>query len=50
MMNKVYLTLEKDGFYGAYYENKNRAGKAMIFVPGNTIDDRMAVAGVKWLH
>lgn len=50
MMNKVYLTLEKDGFYGAYYENKNRAGKAMIFVPGNTIDDGMAVAGVKWLH
>lgn len=49
-MKKVYFTLEKDGFYGAYFENKKTTDKSMILMIGDAIDDRMAVSAVKWIH
>lgn len=49
-MKREYFTVEKDGFYGAYFANKNISNKAMIVMLGDAIDDRMAIAGVKWLH
>lgn len=49
-MKKVYFVPEKDGFYGAYFENRTKTDKAMILMLGDAIDDRMAVSGVKWLH
>ena len=49
-MKRIYFTLEKDGFYGAYFENKKKTDKAMILMLGDAIDDRMAVSGVKWIH
>lgn len=49
-MKKIYFTPEKDGFYGAYFENKKKTDKAMILMLGDAIDDRMAVSGVKWIH
>lgn len=49
-MKKTYFTPEKDGFYGAYYENEKETDKVMILMLGDAIDDRMAVSGVKWIH
>lgn len=49
-MKKIYLVPEKDGFYGAYFENGEKTDKAMILMLGDAIDDRMAVSGVKWIH
>lgn len=49
-MRKMYFTLEKNGFYGAYFENREKTDKAMILMLGDAIDDRMAVSGVKWIH
>lgn len=49
-MKKEYFSIEKDGFYGAYYENRSRTDRCMIAMLGDAIDDRMAVSGVKWLH
>lgn len=49
-MKRIYFTLEKDGFYGAYFENEKKTDKAMILMLGDAIDDRMALSGVKWIH
>ncbi len=49
-MRRLYFTPEKDGFYGAYFENKKKTDKAMILMLGDAIDDRMAISGVKWIH
>lgn len=47
-MKRTYFNVEKDGFFGAYYENPKASGKAMILMLGDDIDDRMVIAGVKW--
>lgn len=44
-MKKLYFTPEKDGFYGAYFENQKKTDKAMILMLGDAIDDRMAASG-----
>jgi len=49
-MKKIYFTPEKDGFYGAYFENEKKTDKAMILMLGDAVDDRMALSGVKWIH
>lgn len=49
-MNRSFLEVEKDGFYGAYYPNSAQCTKVMILMLGDAIDDRMAVSGVKWAH
>lgn len=49
-MKREYFSVEKDGFYGAYYENRKKTDRCMIAMLGDAIDDRMAVAGVKWLQ
>lgn len=47
-MDRLYFNVEKDGFFGAYYENPKASDKAMILMLGDDIDDRMVIAGVKW--
>ena len=49
-MKKVYYSVEKEGFYGAYFESKDPLNRCMIAMLGDAIDDRMAVSAVKWLH
>lgn len=49
-MNRSFLEIEKDGFYGAYYPNPAQSTKVMILMLGDAIDDRLAVSGVKWAH
>jgi hypothetical protein len=49
-MNRRFLEVEKDGFYGAYYPNDAQSAKVMILMLGDAVDDRMAVSGVKWAH
>ena len=49
-MKKVYYSVEKEGFYGAYFESKDPSNRCMIAMLGDAIDDRMAVSAVKWLH
>lgn len=49
-MKRTYFTPEKDGFYGAYFENRKKSDKVMILMLGDAVDDRMAVSGVKWIH
>lgn len=49
-MQRTYYSPETDGFYGAYYPCPTIADKAVICMLGDSIDDRMATSGVKWLH
>ena len=49
-MKRDYFSMEQDGFYGAYYENPIRTDRCMIALLGDSIDDHMAVSGVKYLH
>ena len=49
-MDKQYFDPGKDGFYGAYYPNKEKSEHVMITMLRDFSDDRMAVSGVKWLH
>ena len=49
-MNKLCFNVEKDGFYGAYFKCEKDSNRAMILMLGDNIDDRMAIAGVKWMH
>ena len=49
-MNKLYFNVEKDGFYGAYFKCEKNSNRAMILMLGDNIDDRMAIAGAKWMH
>ncbi|MDF2989118.1 MAG: hypothetical protein K0R50_4628 [Eubacterium sp.] len=49
-MNKTFLDIGEDGFYGAYYPNHEESTRAIILMLGDAVDDRMAVSGVKWFH
>lgn len=49
-LQREYFSVEKDGFFGAYFPNPNAADRCMIALLGDDIDDRMAVSGVKWLQ
>lgn len=49
-MKKETFDVVHDGFYGAYYPNKEATSTVMILMLGDSIDDRMAVSGVKWIH
>lgn len=49
-MRKQYFSVEQDGFFGAYFENPQKADKAMILMLGDDIDDRLAISGTKWMH
>lgn len=49
-MKQEYYSLNKDGFYGVYYENPAKSSKAFIAMIGDSSDDRLAKCAVKWLH
>ena len=49
-MKKVCFTVEKDGFYGTYYECQQRSEYVMIGLFGDDPNDFMAKMGAKWLH
>ena len=49
-MKKIYFDPEKDGFYGVYYPCPQESRTAVIAMLGDSVDDRLAVSGVKWLH
>lgn len=48
-MKKTYFSVEKDGFYGAYFKCRKDTDKAVILMLGDNIDDFMAMAGAKWV-
>lgn len=48
-MKKTYFSVEKDGFYGAYFKCRKDTDKAVILMLGDNIDDFMATAGAKWV-
>ncbi|MBE6838317.1 MAG: acyl-CoA thioester hydrolase [Ruminococcus sp.] len=48
-MKKTYFSVEKDGFYGAYFKCRKDTEKAVILMLGDNIDDFMAMAGAKWV-
>lgn len=48
-MKKEYFSVEKDGFFGAYFRNEKSCNRAMILMLGDDIDDRMAASGAKWI-
>ena len=45
-MKKEYFSVEKDGFYGAYFPNKTKTNKGIILMLGDSIDDCLATSGV----
>lgn len=49
-LQREYFSVEKDGFFGAYFPNPNATDRCMLALLGDDIDDRMAVSGVKWLQ
>ena len=49
-MKKQFLKIEKDGFYGTYYENSKGSDCAFIGLFGDDPNDYMAKCGAKWLH
>lgn len=49
MKGTTYFDVEKDGFYGAYWENKTPAKAAVIAMLGDDAQDYMAKSCVKWL-
>ena len=49
-MKKQYFSVRTDGFYGAYYKNKNPSDMAFIVMLGDNVDDFLAKTAVKWLH
>ena len=49
-MKKQFIEIEKDGFYGTYYENPKGADCAFIGLFGDDPNDYMAKCGAKWLH
>lgn len=49
-MKKQRFTPERDGFYGVYYPHRSGSGKVVIAMLGDSSDNRMVIAGVKWLH
>ena len=49
-MKKQFFEIEKDGFYGTYYENPKGSDCAFIGLFGDDPNDYMAKCGAKWLH
>lgn len=49
-IQREYFTVEKDGFFGAYFPDPKQADRCMIALLGDDIDDYMAVSGAKWLQ
>mgnify|MGYP000325118275 CR=1 FL=1 len=49
-LQREYFSVERDGFFGAYFPNPNATDRCVIALLGDDIDDRMAVSGVKWLQ
>ena len=49
-MKRVDFNIEKDGFYGAYWKNKNNSKAAIIAMLGDDAKDYMAKCCVSWLH
>ena len=47
---RAYFSVEKDGFFGAYFPSPNATDRCMIALLGDDIDDHMVVSSVKWLH
>ena len=49
-IRKELFRVEKDGFFGAYFQNPVETDRCIIALLGDDIDDRMAVSGAKWLQ
>lgn len=49
-MKKISFEVEESGFYGAYWENKNKSNSALIAMLGDDPSDYLAKTCVKWLH
>ena len=49
-MKRHVFTVERDGFYGAFYEAPKASDKALIIMLGDSSTDRMAKSGAKWAH
>lgn len=49
-MKKIHFDLETDGFYGAYWECRERSDAAIIAMLGDDSEDYMAKCGVKYIH
>ena len=48
-MKKEYFSVEKDGFYGVYFENEKPCNRAMILMLGDDANDTLAIGGAKWI-
>ncbi len=48
-MKHIHFDVDKYGFYGAYWQNKNATNKAIIAMLGDDPEDGMAKSCVKWL-
>lgn len=46
-MKKEFLSVEKDGFYGTYYENPKESDCVIIGLFGDDPNDYMAKCGAK---
>lgn len=49
-MKREYFSIEKNGFYGAYFQNSKACSRAVILMLGDKIDDMMVKMGAKWFH
>lgn len=49
-MEKQYIKLEEDGFYGAYYPCPQKSKAVCIYMLGPSIDNFLVTMGVKWIH
>ncbi len=49
-MKHIHFDVETDGFYGAYWENKNTSDMAVIAMLGDDPEDHMCKSCVKWIQ
>lgn len=49
-MKHIHFDVEKDGFYGAYWQNKTLSQSAVIAMLGDDPEDYLAKKCVKWLQ
>lgn len=49
-MKHIHFDVEKDGFYGAYWQNKTISQSAVIAMLGDDPEDYLAKKSVKWLQ
>ncbi|MBR3345337.1 MAG: acyl-CoA thioester hydrolase [Solobacterium sp.] len=49
-MKKYDFNIARDGFYGCYYPNQRSTDRAMILMIGDSPDDTLAKAAVRWTH